>query len=291
MNLDKAVEKISPILSGLRGSDGYRGVCSFGYVSETQGHKANHYSACHASIESYRLNNKAYFYSTLTLTPDKQNRESLEQFAKWGLSDTSPWRTLLKDRERVLVEDNGAITGYVIEVHPEDSRVHLSNLCMALRFCSEHRKSYEAHEAFMDAGLSRTDAFFLAQHFKRTGPDTVTQEGVDNSNHIIVPVPEDFNLKRFEEGNPYRWGDTLGGQKLSDPNKSDALVQAFYSRTTTAFRDEGRFSKLGKIRDMVRGRNTKMKGRWTQTNALHTKDVVKFYNEEYKPIIMQECVA
>lgn len=289
MNLNEAVEKATPILSKVMGTTDtweYKGVCSFGFLSDGW-QRAYHHQACHAAVNDIQLGDDKWFYSTVTVEDNSHRKNDVLEYTQWALSDESPWKSLFEGRERVVLEDKGSVLGYLFPVKPTDSRSLLNNLCMGIRFCSEHEGFFEAHLDFMELGLSRVDAFYLGQYFQRTGRDAVASGGVDNSNHIIAPEPLDFNIKRFEEGRPYSWGKDLSGKRLPQQDKTNKLVEYNWSYITTVFRNEDLKSKLKPIYKK-KFEEESLNGRWSKFKFTRTASVADYYINEYKPKYMEE---
>lgn len=207
MNFDQAFDKVKPILSSVQGQ-----VCSFGFVGE-KAHRAFHKQACHAKLDTLNKGEE-FYYSTVCGTPDPSRYEAILRFTNWALSDDSPWAPIIKDKDRGVVVNEGAVVGYVLQVKPEDDALLLKNLSIALRLPGEYKSNFDAYVKLLERGVPDAEAYYLGALFKDSA-DTVIK-GVPWGHTIIDSVNHTrFDLKRFAEGRPYEGSKKLNGKKAT----------------------------------------------------------------------------
>lgn len=273
MNFGQAMDKVKPILNKQMG-----GVCSFGFIGDNL-HTAHHASVCHASVRNAPKGTE-YYYSTVTPEHDKERFEYIYDFTLWALGDAGPWRSLVKDRDRAIVVHDDMVTGFVLEVRPDDPAAMIRNMCMALRLTGEHKANFDAYLRFRAEGLSEVDSFYIANGFVNKN-DTVIQASVANSNHVIIPTLQDFHLKRFEDGNPYPSDEKLVGGSYSYGNTH---------RTTGVFRQKNTTTAKSLLE--LTGAGKEVRSRWTSFKLGRPfPEVARIYTEEFKPKYIASLAA
>lgn len=203
MNFDTAMEIVQPILADPKNrSRQYNYPCSFGFIGENN-HLAFHNQACHASLTSIQ---DKFYYSTVTMDNRKEDFEAIYKFTEWALSDESPWRNLMKGRDRAIVLSDGAVVGYLLSVDKKvDDLKLLKNLSIALRLPQEFQLYFESWKKFVALGVEPSDAFFLSYHYTSSGE--FAQEGnLFDRGHNVIDSSVQFDLGRFNNGTPHTEG-------------------------------------------------------------------------------------
>lgn len=277
MLFQQAMDKVKPILNQSLG-----GTCSFGFVGD-KFHKAFHGQACHYNVRDADARTE-YYYSTVTPQPNEKDFENIYDFVLWALSDDGPWKSIVANKDRAIVVDKGAVTGFLLEVSGDTNAAMLRNLCMALRLTGEHTPHFEAYLRFKATGLSEADSFYIANSFVNKS-DTVILGSPYNSNHVIVPVPMDFHLTRFTEGRPYEIGKSLDGKSGGQDG------ERYSGRTTPVFRQSEAVTGVKPLNELLASKET-INSRWAKVErGISFDKAARIYMDDFKPKFISKLAA
>lgn len=297
MDFKEALTKVTEILPKASKS-----TCSFGWFSKNK-HTAFHAQPCHARLNAYngyfdgdngaadaRKTGKEieWYYSSLAdsnVNSISTNHDHSIILGNFLLSDTGPYRSLVKDRERALIIEDGKVYGFLLEAKPEDSRQMYAHLSVAGRAAQERQSSLSIMAEIVANGFDPAEAFVMSGFFNRSGSKIAKSLGHVNTGHSCIdpwgtdryPTKEacSFNLKAYLDGTP-----TLDGQTWGNAEALSGTNKIFYLPV-------GKRKNIPNIQQDVVEEGS-IKGRWSnEEGAVTVKAIMEAWETKQKPRLLE----
>lgn len=183
---------------------------------------------CHRFLGRYPMAGCSKVYTSLWYDSKGKIKKAAQAYWNFILGDTSPWRSILADRE-VVRDDDGYPIAVGINITADTSSQVLANLCMATRLPFEHvgnlrlwywltTKGYSPHEALLVSCFATKQGNRLGPHphgnwhfaFNTQGNTPTLKQLRDGT-----PNPDG---RKVTKGNDYLYSDKIwGGNKGTHP--------------------------------------------------------------------------